>query len=86
MPLATLTSKGQITIPSSVRKKLHLHPGDKIDFSLTGDNELLLRPVTNDVDAVFGCLKQASHGKTATVAEMNAAIGEKLRQDFHEGS
>jgi len=36
-----LTSKGQITIPSSVRKKLHLHAGDKIDFSLVGEHEVL---------------------------------------------
>ncbi|PIP02733.1 MAG: AbrB family transcriptional regulator [Zetaproteobacteria bacterium CG12_big_fil_rev_8_21_14_0_65_54_13] len=82
MPLATLTSKGQVTIPSSVRKKLHLHAGDKIDFSMISDTEALLRPVIKDVDAVFGCLKQASNGIKATVTEMNAAIEEKMRQDF----
>jgi len=42
----------------------------------------LLRPVIKDVDAVFGCLKQASNGIKATVTEMNAAIEEKMRQDF----
>ena len=29
---ATLTSKGQITIPLKVREKLHLNPGDVLDF------------------------------------------------------
>lgn len=29
---ATLTSKGQITIPLKVREKLHLKPGDVLDF------------------------------------------------------
>jgi len=81
MPLATLTSKGQITIPSSVRKKLHLHEGDKIDFSLVGEHEVLMRPVVKDVDTVFGCLKQASNGKTATVEEMDDAIAERMRRD-----
>ena len=82
MPLATLTSKGQVTIPSSVRKKLHLHTGDKIDFSLVGENEVLMRPVVKDVDAVFGCLKQASNGITASVDEMNEGIGERMRRDY----
>jgi len=82
MPLATLTSKGQITIPSSVRKKLHLHAGDKIDFSLVGEHEVLMRPVVKDVDAVFGCLKQASNGITATVEEMDEAIAERMRRDY----
>jgi len=82
MPLATLTSKGQITIPSSVRKKLHLHTGDKVDFSMISETEALLRPVIKDVDTVFGCLKQAGNGITATVEEMDEAIAERMRRDY----
>ncbi len=29
---ATLTSKGQITIPVDIRKRLHLKPGDILEF------------------------------------------------------
>ena len=29
---ATITSKGQITIPRVVRERLHLRPGDVLDF------------------------------------------------------
>ncbi|MFO8041676.1 MAG: AbrB/MazE/SpoVT family DNA-binding domain-containing protein [Alkalispirochaeta sp.] len=32
MELATVTSKGQITIPSNIRAKLRLKPGDKVLF------------------------------------------------------
>lgn len=32
---ATLTSKGQITIPVHVRNRLHLKPGDILDFDET---------------------------------------------------
>jgi AbrB family looped-hinge helix DNA binding protein len=29
---ATITSKGQITIPKAIRERLNLHPGDVLDF------------------------------------------------------
>ncbi len=32
MPTATLTSKGQITIPLALRTALGLHPGSRLDF------------------------------------------------------
>jgi AbrB family looped-hinge helix DNA binding protein len=32
MPIATLTRKGQVTIPLAVRAALGLHTGDKLDF------------------------------------------------------
>jgi len=82
MPLATMTSKGQVTIPVIVREKLHLHAGDKIDFSFVDKNEVLLRPVTKSVDDVFGCLNAATAGKKASVADMDAAIRKKVKQDF----
>lgn len=37
MPTATLTSKGQITLPQPVREALGLHAGTKVDFVPTED-------------------------------------------------
>ena len=37
MPAATLTSKGQITLPLAVRAALGLHAGSKVDFVPTKD-------------------------------------------------
>ncbi len=59
MQQATLTSKGQITIPKLVRDSLALHAGDKIEFILTHNNEIILKPVTKKVDEVFGRLFRA---------------------------
>ncbi|MEM9303813.1 MAG: AbrB/MazE/SpoVT family DNA-binding domain-containing protein [Pseudomonadota bacterium] len=42
MSTATLTSKGQITLPIEVRRALNLTPGDKVDFVSTGDGFLLV--------------------------------------------
>jgi AbrB family looped-hinge helix DNA binding protein len=37
----TITSKGQVTLPVSIRRRLHLEPGDRIDASIEGDKVLL---------------------------------------------
>lgn len=44
MNITTLTQKGQATIPLVVRKKLDLHPGDKIGFEVT-DGEVVIRKI-----------------------------------------
>ena len=38
----TITSEGQVTLPISIRRQLHLEPGDLLDASVEGD-KLLLR-------------------------------------------
>jgi antitoxin PrlF len=78
MVTATLTTKGQITIPKSVRDSLHLHSGDKIAFVLHGDSEAVLKPITKSVDDVFGKLHDPSQPRH-TVAEMNEAVANRLR-------
>jgi antitoxin PrlF len=81
MRQSTLTSKGQITIPKSVRDSLALHAGDKVEFVLTDNNEVLLKPVTKKVDEVFGRLFRA--GRPAVdIAEMDALLKQKIRADF----
>ena len=54
MTIATVTSKGQVTIPKSIRDALRLHTGDKLEFIVTEEGDTLLRPVTKKVDDVFG--------------------------------
>jgi len=81
MAIATLTSKGQVTIPGKLRKKLHLRAGDKIDFLLVGDNEVLLRPVTRKADEVFGCLRDATGVRHETPEGMDAAMARRWRRN-----
>jgi len=79
MVTATLTSKGQITIPKSVRRSLHLHTGDRIAFIVHGDHEATLMPVTKSVDEVFGSLHKHNM-TTRSVADMNAAIRTRMKE------
>ncbi len=81
MQQSTLTSKGQITIPKNVRDTIGLQTGDKIEFVITGQNEVLLRPITKKVDDVFGILHKAGR-EPVTVEQMDAAIKTKVRESF----
>jgi len=78
MVTATVTSKGQITIPQKVRESLHIHSGDRVEFIVHGETEAVLKPITRTVDQVFGRLYR--RGQTPkTVEEMNQAIARRMR-------
>ena len=53
---ATVTSKGQITIPSAIRKKLNLETGSKLRFTIDEEHEevVTMKPVRNDITTLFG--------------------------------
>ena len=52
----TLTSKGQVTIPVEVRRRLGLRPGDHVGFVLEGDKVHLVKNETQ-IEAAFGICK-----------------------------
>lgn len=47
MSSATLSSKGQLVIPSRLRQALHLHPGDKVSFEIEGQRLIVQRQTAN---------------------------------------
>ena len=78
MPQATLTSKGQITIPKSIRDALHLSTGEKLEFILGDKDTMVVRPVTRKVDEVFGLLRKYRKPTPVSVEEMNDAIRNRM--------
>ena len=78
MALATLTSKGQVTIPKEIRESLHLHSGDKIEILVRESGEAIIRPVCQKVDDIFCKLKNINQ-KTLSVDDMDRAIKKRLR-------
>jgi antitoxin PrlF len=74
MPVATLTSKGQITLPISVRNALGLSVGAQVDF-LPVDGSFVLVPVRRDVSS----LKARFSGrvkKAVSIEAMDEAIAD----------
>ena len=72
MPIATLTSKGQITLPVSVRNALGLSAGAQVDF-LPVDGSFILVPVRSDVFSLKGRFAGRVK-KPVSVEAMNEAI------------
>jgi len=71
MALATITSKGQITIPKDVRTTLHLKSGDKVNFIVEG-KEVKFLPVTKDISSLKGMIKKPS--KPVSIEDMDKVI------------
>ncbi len=59
MATATLTTKGQLVIPKSVRDYLRLHPGDSLDFLVQENGDVLIRPAVEDVRQLRGALHKS---------------------------
>ena len=53
---ATLTSKGQTTIPKHIRESLGMKPGDRMTFTLLADGVVLLRVKNKSVMGLAGSL------------------------------
>lgn len=79
MSEATLTSKGQITIPKPVRDALGLEAGDRIEF-VTTDQGFLVVPAKRELRSLRGMFK-GRRAKPATIDEMKAAIAEMGSED-----
>jgi AbrB family looped-hinge helix DNA binding protein len=73
MPTATVTSKGQVTIPKAVREILRVDTGDQVDFVLTERGDVIVRGVSLDVRELRGLLKRPGR-RAVSVDGMNAAI------------
>ena len=81
MASATITTKGQITIPKTIRDSLMLSAGDKIEFVVIDKREALIRPVSKKVDDIFGLLHKHDR-KTISVEKMNKIIRQKMKDNF----
>ncbi len=78
MALATLTTKGQVTIPKIIRESLKLNTGDKIEIIATEKREAIIRPVSRKVDDIF-CKLHKPGRKAVSLEAMDDAIRNRMR-------
>ncbi|MCL4471167.1 MAG: AbrB/MazE/SpoVT family DNA-binding domain-containing protein [Sulfuricella sp.] len=72
MSTATMTSKGQITIPAIVRAALGVKAGDRVEFVQIEPGHFELVAATQSVTALKGLVRKPA--SPVTIAEMNEAI------------
>lgn len=68
---ATLTSKGQITVPLQIRNQLGLQAGDRLDFQLK-EGKVEITKVTGSLDNFISALPKAK--RSFTTEQINEAI------------
>ena len=74
MPEATVTSKGQITIPAQVRRDLGLTAGSRVNFVQMDNGAYEIIAKTGSVKSLKGRIRPL--GRPVTIEEMNEAIAE----------
>jgi antitoxin PrlF len=71
MASATLTSKGQVTLPKSVRERLGVETGDRLEF-IESEQGFLVVAATRDIRTLRGIVGRPK--KPVTLDDMNDAI------------
>ena len=84
MSTSSLTSKGQVTIPSALREKFQLQPGDKVLFE-EKDGVITLVPMNQDVESLAGYLAKDTE-RRATLDDMDKAIKAGASASWEEAS
>lgn len=75
MSTATLTSKGQITVPAAVREALGVGTGDRVEFVELSPGRYEFVAATRSVTALKGMFGKAP--KKLSIEEMNAVIARR---------
>lgn len=75
MSTATVTSKGQITIPADVRQALQLEPGDRVEFLEVEPGRFEVVAATRSITELKGMFGKA--GRNVSIEEINRAIADR---------
>ena len=80
MPKATLTSKGQITLPKEVRSRLGVAAGDHVEFAISDDGSITIRSVKKSALRLHGVIDQSAD-RPVPVEDLDQAIADHLTDD-----
>ena len=73
MPSATVTSKGQLTLPKEVREHLGVQQGDRVEFRKDRSGRVWVEPATHDLAALRGLFGPVDRPRTHEAIRRGAA-------------
>ena len=81
MPTATMTTKGQVTIPKEVREHLGIETGDRLSFVVQEDGTVIVQPITRHVRELGGLLQRPGQ-RPVSANEMDESIARRMQEKF----
>jgi antitoxin PrlF len=69
---ATVTSKGQVTLPKEVRERLRVGVGDKVRFTVESGARIVVARAEHSIRDLFGILGKPR--RSASLEEMDKAV------------
>ena len=81
MPTATLTTKGQITVPKEVREHLSIDTDDRLSFTVQPDGSVIVTPITRHVRELGGLLHRPGQ-RPVSISQMDEGIARRMRTKF----
>jgi antitoxin PrlF len=74
---ATVSDKGQVTLPKPLRDQLGIQPGSRLEFRLSADGTLQLKVLANGSASLAGLLAKPAQTKRSLI-DMDAAVTETV--------
>ena len=78
MATAILSTKGQITIPAALRKKLGVTSGNRVELVELADGQIALVPTVEDVRSLKGMIRKPR--RAVPVEEMHRIVRKRAAQ------
>jgi antitoxin PrlF len=73
--LATVTFKGQVTVPKLIRERLKIEPGTQLDFKVNDDGSMSVRPLKRSALSIVGLLHRPGQPPIG-IEQMTEAVAE----------
>lgn len=85
MPIAILTSKGQMTIPKEVRNALNLKPSEKVIIVVEGD-QAVIKPLKGNILDIGGSVRVPNNEKPVDFHKVREEVKKRIAKKAATGA